>query len=101
MKNKIIGILVCGLLIATCILPVCGVESVDNKINDSNLTLKQIKSMLCVRPGKFFISSELFFGFLPRRHAVQQFCSEQDCCALSLDLHRSTRGVQIEIDQTV
>ncbi|VVB60487.1 Caspase domain protein [uncultured archaeon] len=42
MKSKTIGILVCGLLIATCILPVCGVESVDNKINDSSLTLKQI-----------------------------------------------------------
>jgi hypothetical protein len=42
MKNKIIGILVCGLLIVSCILPVYSAESVDNKINDSNLKLISI-----------------------------------------------------------
>lgn len=48
MKIIIIGVLVCGLLIATDILPVSDAESIDKKLIGSNLTLKPIdKNTIC------------------------------------------------------
>jgi hypothetical protein len=55
--------------------------------------------MLCVRRFYFFIFSVMLSGFSPRNRVVQQCGSEQACSELSLDRHRNTLSVQIEIDQ--
>ena len=42
MKTKVIGMLVCGLLIVTGIFPVSSTENSDNKRNDNDFTVKSI-----------------------------------------------------------